>query len=131
MTKKIYLHGVASGALAAVACVAWCKFYEFAAYVSYPTVFGITELIAIPVAAMILASVVYGWMEKKWKKKGEWIFHFLLTGITLASLIGPIKMHLPDDVEMPEFFPAMVLPMHFFPALAWYTLKPMLNQSTK
>jgi hypothetical protein len=130
--KRYLLHGILSGLLAAVACIAWLKFYEYASHVDFSPVIGIMPLIAIPVIAMIIASLFYGFMYKQWSTRGEWIFNFLLTGITLASLIGPFKTHLETDDEMIQIFIyGLVLPMHFFPAIAWYTLKPMLNHQSK
>jgi len=29
------------------------------------------------------------------------------------------------DVKTPELFPGLAVPMVFFPAMAWYTLKPL------
>jgi len=44
-------------------------------------------------------------------------------------LLGPIAVRLPTNIDTPELFPGMVIPMHFFPALAWFTLKPLFIRS--
>ena len=51
--------------------------------------------------------------------------NFVFAILTFASILGPFATKLPLDVEMPELFPGLTVPMHFFPALAWFTLKPL------
>jgi hypothetical protein len=34
------------------------------------------------------------------------------------------------DVEFPEMFPGLVIPMHFFPALAFFAIDPFFKQSS-
>src|SRR5215212_10280747 len=48
-----------------------------------------------------------------------------------ASILAPFAMKLPFDIETPELFPGLIVPMHFFPALAWFTLKPLFIRSEK
>jgi hypothetical protein len=43
----------------------------------------------------------------------------------------PISVSLPLEIKNPELFPGLAVPMIFFPALAWYTVKPLfkINQN--
>lgn len=129
--KRALIHGLVSGLLAAAACIAWLKFYEYASYIDFSPIISYVGLIVIPVVALVIASLVYVWMEKKWSTKGVWIFHFLMSGISMASLAGPFKVHFPEgtDEMILMFVYGLFLPMHLFPALAWYTLKPILKSN--
>jgi hypothetical protein len=40
-------------------------------------------------------------------------------------------MSLPLDIEYPELFPGLVVPMHFFPAYAFLTIYPFFKQTNK
>jgi hypothetical protein len=52
-------------------------------------------------------------------------------GIVAVSLAGAFGAKLPLDIEAPELFPGLVVPMHFFPALGWFTLKPLFFRSAR
>jgi hypothetical protein len=58
--------------------------------------------------------------------KLKWMgwFNILVAVLSFASIISPISMSLPLDINNPELFPGLVVPMHFFPALAYFTLAP-------
>jgi hypothetical protein len=73
----------------------------------------------------VLAAIGYWILDWKLKDKGEIVFNFLFSLLSFASLLAPFGAKLPLDIEAPELFPGMVIPMHFFPALAWYTIKPL------
>jgi hypothetical protein len=77
------------------------------------------------ILAGLLASTGYGLLTKWLPRAGEIIFNFVLVILTFASILGPFATKLPLDIEMPELFPGLTVPMHFFPALAWFTLKPL------
>lgn len=47
--------------------------------------------------------------------------------LSFASIIGPIGMSLPLSIEYPELFPGLVVPMHFFPALAFMAIYPLFS----
>jgi len=64
-------------------------------------------------------------MKKWFGNKAELIFNLAFTILSFASIIIPIAATLPLDVAYPELFPGLAVPMHFFPAMAWYTLRPL------
>ena len=64
-------------------------------------------------------------MSTQLYNKGEIIFNLSFSILSFASIIIPIAAKLPLDVQNPELFPGLTVPMHFFPALGWYTLKPI------
>ncbi len=73
----------------------------------------------------MLAAIGFWLLDKVLKAKGEIVFNLLFSIISFATLLAPFAVKLPLDLDTPELFPGMVIPMHFFPALAWFTLKPL------
>jgi hypothetical protein len=52
------------------------------------------------------------------------ILNVLYCILSFASIIGVLSFKLPLDVEFPEMFPGLAVPMHFFPALSFLALVP-------
>ena len=59
--------------------------------------------------------------------KQQWIgwLNLLIAGLSFLSILGAMTTTLPLEVEFPELFPGLVVPMHFFPALAFFALFPL------
>jgi hypothetical protein len=51
--------------------------------------------------------------------------------LSFASIIGAIGMTLPLDIDFPELFPGLVVPMHFFPALAYFAIAPFFKKEAR
>ena len=82
-------------------------------------------ILAASIFGGVLAAAGYTLLVRSLKNNGEIVFNLLFTIFSFASLLLPIAYKLPLNIETPELFPGMVIPMHFFPALGWYTLKPL------
>lgn len=125
MFKRSFLLGIVAGILAAVASLVYAKVYYSSLGADFSTVAATINIIAGSVLGGVLAGVGYWLFNKLLKDKGEIVFNFALTILSFASILAPLATRLPLEVEMPELFPGLTVPMHFFPALAWYTLKPL------
>ena len=131
MFKKIFFHGICAGIFSALASIIFSKIYFFATEADFTKVINTTGLIGINMGACLLAAICF-WLMTKWmKKSGEIIFNFAFTILSFASVIIPISFSLPLDIKYPELFPGLAVPMHFFPALAWFTLKPLFSDNVK
>lgn len=131
MFKRALFLGLTAGVLAGVACAIYAEvFYmanagmlDFSMVVDTKMMFGAT------IFSCVLASIGF-WLADKWlAKTGRVIFNFLFTIISFGSIIMPYAATLPLDVEFPEMFPSLVVPMHFFPALIWFTVQPIFIKS--
>jgi hypothetical protein len=125
MFKKLLLLGLVSGVLAAIAALIYQKIYTNSLGADFSAIVKPVNIFITCILGGLLASVGYGLLTKWLPKPGEIIFNFVLVILTFASILGPFATKLPLDVEMPELFPGLTVPMHFFPALAWFTLKPL------
>jgi hypothetical protein len=123
MFKKSLLLGIVSGLLAGIVAVIYARVYYETNEADYSTVASPARIIASSLFGGVLAAIGY-WLLDRWlKDKGEIVFNFIFTIFSFATLVIPITARL-KGVD-PAFFPGMAIPMHLFPALAWYTLKPL------
>lgn len=129
MFKRALLLGIVSGLLAGIAGLLYARVYYTANEADFSKVASAVRIISASVFGGVLAAVGYTLLVKGLKTRGEIVFNLLFTLLSFASLLLPIAYKLPLTIETPELFPGMVIPMHFFPALGWYTLKPAFIKS--
>jgi MFS family permease len=125
MFKKAFLLGLLSGVLAGIASLIYERIYRSSLGADFSTTAAATAIMASSILGGILAAVGYWLADKFLKSNGEIVFNFVFTILSFATILAPLATRLPLDVESPELFPGLAVPMHFFPALAWYTLKPL------
>lgn len=129
MLKKSLLLGAVSGILAAIASIIYQKVYTGSLGADFTAIAKPLNIVITSLVGSLVAATGY-WLFTKWfKNKGEIIFNLVFVILSFASILGAFAFRLPFDIEMPELFPGLVVPMHFFPALAWFTLKPLFLQS--
>ena len=125
MFKRIFFLGILSGILAAVAGMIYNRIYFFATETDFSKILNTTSIIGLNLIICLIICFIY-WALAHWlKRKGEIVFNFLLAILSFAMVIIPISISLPLDIKNPELFPGLAVPMIFFPALAWHTLKPL------
>jgi hypothetical protein len=124
MFKKSLLLGVTSGVLAGIVAVVYARVYYSTNEADFSEVASNVRIISASLFGGVLAAIGYYALDRWLKGKGEIIFNFAFTTISFVSLVIPITARL-KGVDTPEFFPGMAIPMHLFPALGWYTLKPL------
>ncbi len=125
MFKKALLLGIVSGLLAGVAGLVYAHLYFTINEADFSKVASTISILASSLFGGVLAAIGYTVSIKLLKRKGEITFNLAFTILSFVSLLLPIAFKLPLKIETPELFPGMVIPMHFFPALGWYTLKPL------
>ena len=125
MFKKLFFQGISAGILSAVACIIYNRIYFFATEIDFSKVVNVPVLIGVNLAACMLAAVVYWIFKRLLKRNADIFFNFSFTILSFASVIYPISVSLPLSIKNPELFPGLTVPMHFFPALAWFTVKPL------
>ena len=129
MFKKSLALGIVSGLLAGIAGVIYAHLYYTINEADFSRVASTINILAASLFGGVLAAIGYTLADKWLKTRGEIVFNLVFTLISFISLLGPIAVRLPRNIDTPELFPGMVIPMHFFPALAWFTLKPLFIRS--
>jgi hypothetical protein len=127
MFKKYFLNGLAAGIFSGLAAFFYYRIYVDALEVSYGSIVTPAGIFSVSLfAGMLIALFCFG-IDKLFKKEMPVLTNFLLTGGTLVSIIIPFMISLPLDMEHPELFPGLVVPMQLFPVLGWFMFKPMFR----
>ncbi|RFM31907.1 hypothetical protein [Chitinophaga silvisoli] len=129
MLKKLLILAVVSGILAAVASLVYQKVYAESLGDGFKNIISLQKIFVACIGANIVAAIGYFLLSKVLKGHTEAVFNILFAVITIATIVYPIGYKLPLDVEMPELFPGLAIPMHFFPVLGWMTLKPLFAKN--
>ena len=127
MFKNTLFLGVTAGVLSGVACAVFAKIFYWANgdMLDFSSVVSTTMMFGACIFSCVIAGIGYWLSAKVFKGAGQIIFNLLFTLLSFASILGPFAATLPLDIEFPEMFPSLVVPMHFFPALIWFTLQPL------
>jgi ABC-type branched-subunit amino acid transport system permease subunit len=125
MFNKSLLLGIVSGLLAGIAGIVYARVYYKINEADFSRVVSAIRILSASLSGGVLAAMGYTLLGRLLKTRGEIVFNFLFTLLSFASLLLPIAYKLPVSLDTPDLFPGMVIPMHFFPALSWYTLKPL------
>ena len=90
----------------------------------FNSVINTTSIIGACIFACMLIGIGH-FLVFKWKgnKLIGW-YNILVLIFSFASIIGVLSFRLPLNVEFPEMFTGLAIPMHFFPALAYFALEP-------
>lgn len=110
-----------------MAALIYNRVYFFITEANFSKVVNPGSLVGANILACMLASLGF-WALRKWMpQRGELVFNFAFALLSFASIIIPISINLPLDLQFPELFPGLTIPMHFFPALAWHSFRPFFN----
>jgi hypothetical protein len=126
--KKIFLQGIISGLLAAFGCIAYSLVYQHSFLVDFSKLVNPIGIIGSSVFGCMIMAIAYGLLDKMNKQNLIGVLNVIFVLVSFASIIGPISMSLPLDIESPEMFPGLVIPMHFLPTLAFLTLLPFFKK---
>jgi hypothetical protein len=126
--KKIFLQGITAGLLSALASIIYFKIYQTTLDTSFNKIINVGSIIGASLFGCILISIGNFILLKYRKGQLKGILNLLILVLSFTSIISPIGMSLPLDIDVPELFPGLVIPMHFFPALAFFALDPFFRQ---
>ncbi len=130
MLKRLLLLGIVSGVLAGIVALIYQKVYSSSVGADFSAIAKPVGIMISNIVGCLIAAVGY-WILSKWLKgKTEIVFNFIFMILSFASMLPAFAAKLPLDVASPELFPGLVIPMHFFPALAWFTLEPLFIKNT-
>ena len=128
MFKRIFFQGLTAALFTIIAAIIYSRIYFFATEADFSKVLNTVSIIGLSIIVCLLAAFLYWGMIVWLKKKGELVFNFLFSIVSFACVIIPISLTLPLDVKFPELFPGLAVPMVFFPAMSWYTVKPLFTK---
>lgn len=122
--RTFLIHGLVAGILAGVVGVVYFELYQYLMLTGFDKLINAGSIIASSVIGCMLMALGYALLSrKKWERFTGWL-NVLISALSFASILGPMQMTLPLDIEFPELFPGLVVPMHFFPPMAFFALVP-------
>ena len=125
---KFVFQGLIAGLLASLAGVIYFNIYQGLLLTEFDAVINVGSIIGASIFGCMLIAVGQ-LIIARWNKPNlVGIFNLLVLVLSFASIIGAIGMTLPLDIDFPELFPGLVVPMHFFPALAYFAIAPFFKK---
>lgn len=125
--RPFIVHGLAAGVLSALGAIAYQYKYQESLYLDFSRVIGKASVSAVSIFACLLMGLLYWWIERKKHHRSRGWLNLLLMAASFVSILVPIGWTLPLDVEHPELFIGLAIPMHFFPVLFFFGLFPFFN----
>jgi hypothetical protein len=122
--SKGLLLGVISGAVASGVSILYNQVYCDAFQIDFKT---ILNPVGIGIACMIgciLMGLTYVLISKLNKPMLVPVANILFCILSFASIISVLSFKMPLEIDFPEMFPGLAIPMHFFPALSFLALVP-------
>jgi len=125
MFKNQFYHGLTSGIMAAIAAIIYNHIHYFATEADFSDIINVGTMVGFNLVISLIISISYYFFISIFKRKRIIIFNLLISILSFAAIIIPLSVTLPLSIKNPELFPGLAVPMMFFPALAWFTLKPL------
>jgi hypothetical protein len=113
--------------MASLAAIIYDRIYFFVTQTDFSGIINPGTMISLNLVVCLVFSVAYYFLKIFSKNKGDLIFNIIISILSFAAVMIPISISLPLSVKNPELFPGLSVPMVFFPALAWFTFKPLFT----
>jgi drug/metabolite transporter (DMT)-like permease len=126
--RNYIIHGIAAGISSALAGIVYQYVYEGALFLDFSAVINEISIAAACIFGCLLMAASYLFADRFKKTKLIAWMNVLIIAITFLSILVPLSMTLPLDVEFPELFTGLAIPMHFFPAMIFFGLSPFFTQ---
>ena len=127
---RLSLFALISGLVAGFASWSYGMVFSNALLVDYSAVIPTTAIFISSLIGCILATLGYAGLTKFLPNWGEFIFGMLFALLSIASIIGVFGAQLPDSDDESFYYLIFgyAIPMHFFPFMVWYALKPLFTR---
>jgi len=126
--KKHLIHGAVAGILAALASIIFLNIYKELYFVDFSAVIDEAAIIFSSIIGCVMMGVGYIILDKVKKPNLYGVLNLLIMILSFLSIVPVMAMTLPLEVDFPELFPGMVVPMHFFPAVTFFGLAPFFKK---
>ena len=127
MNTRIF-HGLIAGLVSALAGVGYSVMYQGLMFLDFNPVLSYTSIVINSILSCFIMAIAYWALDKLNKVKFRGIVNVAIVLFSFFSILLPISMNLPLDIDFPELFPGLAIPMHFFPALIFFGLTPFFDK---
>lgn len=100
------------------------KYYEILA--DFSVVLPLSKIVYLFTSGSLLIAGISFILNKFLKSIGVLVFNAILAFGTIGSIIIPTMYPpvFPEELEMLEFYPAFVIPLHFMVPMIWFAISP-------
>ncbi len=129
--KQTFIIGIISSLLSSISSLLYMKIYSISLFVDFTKVLGITNIISSTIFGCFIMVIGYKYFIR-WKglKSIAWL-NLIYCILSFVSIIGVFGFNLPLEIEFPELFPGLAIPMHFFPLLSLLAIFPFFDLTQK
>ena len=129
MFKSYFLLGLIVSLISSLGAFVYVtKYYEIMA--NFSAILPLWKIIACYFSLGLIVSGLCFISSKLLPKFGVIIINILLVFTSLSSIILPLmKEDFPETLEMTEFYPGFVIPLHFIFPLFWLALSPLIKKN--
>lgn len=129
--KKDFFLGISAGLLATLACIIYTKMY-FSILVDFSETTGPLKLlmncILVTTGACFLHYILHYVLKRDFL--ADFLFNLIFVMFSVSMVFYILKMDDPtfkneDASLMIDYYKGFLMPMVFFPALAWFILHPV------
>jgi len=113
--------------MAAAAAIIYSNIYQNALGTDFHKIINIGSLTGACLFGCMLMAIGYYLLERFNKENLKGVLNIVIALLSFVSIISPISMSLPLDITTPELFPGLVVPMHFFPIVAFLCIAPFFK----
>jgi hypothetical protein len=125
--KANLIHGVLAGVLSALASVIYLNVYQNINFVDFSSVLNAGSIIGASIMGCLFMAIGYILLDEIGKPNGKGVLNLVIIMLTSFSILSPLLMDLPLELDFPELFPALAIPMHLFPAMLFFGLDPFFK----
>lgn len=125
---KISSHGIIAGALASMLGCVYLYLYQDLLFLDFSVIINYSSLIGASMLGCLLMAGGYLLAFKINSPKLKGWLNVLYVLISFASIFGPLLVTLPLDIDFPELFPGLAIPLHFIPPLAFLSLTSFFEE---
>lgn len=122
--KNGLLLGIISGLVSGGICLLYSMIYYKASYTDFSTIVTPAGMFISSLIGTVLMAAGYLVVGRINKPNLYPIANIIYSAVSFGSTIGVITYTLPMDIQAPEMFPALAIPMHFFPIMSFLSLAP-------
>lgn len=120
--------GLVSGTVASLVGLIYDKAYAEAFWTDFSLIINPVSVFSSMLVGTMIASIGYHFIMKLNFRLNEFVFNLLFGAVTFGSILMPLGMTLPLEVDNPEMFAGLAIPLHFFPMLFWLSFKPLFKR---
>lgn len=126
--KKHIFSGILAGIIAGVSGIIYSVLYQKTLFVDFNQVINPYSIVGVSILSCVLMAFIYGLLDRFNKNRLRGLVNVFIVLISFVSVLGPISISLPLELDFPELFPGLAIPMHFFPALIFFGLQPFFSK---